>query len=208
MRKYLRVHEAAEQLNVSPTTLRRYVNNGLIPCTITKTGQRTFAQEDINDFLGLQPEQKLIKAYYARSSDGDNTKLNNQIKMLEESYGKNQNNTIIKDKSSGLNDKRKGLQKLITLAQEQKITDIYITQQDRLTRFGYYYLEQLFKQNNVKIHILNEQEEKTLQEELLQDFMSLIASFSGKFYRLRGYEQQKQLLNKAKDEINEKQKIN
>lgn len=43
------------------------------------------------------------------------------------------------------------------------------------------------------------------QEVLLQDFMSLIASFSGKFYRLRGYDNQKKLLSKAGDYIEQKQ---
>lgn len=173
------------------------------------TGQRTFTQEDIDEFLGKEkPNTEQTKAYYVRSSDGDNTKISNQIKMLEKAYGENDSNIIVKDKSSGLNDKRKGLQKLIDLSQERKITDIYITQQDRLTRFGYNYLEQLFNQNNVQIHILNDTAEKSLQEELLQDFMSLIASFSGKFYRLRGYEQQKQLLHKIEEQIDEKQKSN
>lgn len=209
MRKYLRVNEAAKQLNVSPSTLRRYVQNGDIKCVKTPTGQRTFTQEDIDEFLGKEKTNtEQTKAYYVRSSDGDNAKINNQIKMLEKAYGENDSNIIVKDKSSGLNDKRKGLQKLINLSQERKITDIYITQQDRLTRFGYNYLEQLFNQNDVQIHILNDTAEKSLQEELLQDFMSLIASFSGKFYRLRGYEQQKQLLNKIEEQIDEKQKSN
>lgn len=41
---------------------------------------------------------------------------------------------------------------------------------------------------------------------IMQDFMSLIASFSGKFYRLRGYDSQKKLLSKAGDYIEQKQK--
>ena len=40
---------------------------------------------------------------------------------------------------------------------------------------------------------------------LMQDFMSLIASFSGKLYRLRGYDNQKKLLSKAGDYIEQKQ---
>ena len=51
---------------------------------------------------------------------------------------------------------------------------------------------------------MGEQPHTSLQEELLKDFMSLIASFSGKFYRLRGYEQQKQLLTKLGDELETK----
>lgn len=42
------------------------------------------------------------------------------------------------------------------------------------------------------------------QEVLMQDFTS-IASFSGKLYRLRGYDNQKKLLSKAGDYIEQKQ---
>lgn len=39
------------------------------------------------------------------------------------------------------------------------------------------------------------------QEALIQDFMSLLASFSGKFYRLRGWEQQKRFLSDVNNEV-------
>lgn len=39
----------------------------------------------------------------------------------------------------------------------------------------------------------------------MEDFMSLIASFSGKFYRLRGYQQQRELLSTAEKKISEKE---
>lgn len=107
MRNYLRVNEAANQLNVSPPTLRRYVKEGVINCTKTHTGQRIFHQEDIDSFLGEEAPESKIKAYYVRSSDGDNTKIENQIKTLEQAYGQNETNIIVKDKSSGLNDKRR-----------------------------------------------------------------------------------------------------
>ena len=42
------------------------------------------------------------------------------------------------------------------------------------------------------------------EQELMNDFMSLIASFSGKFYQLRGYTQQKQLLTQAEHNIDQK----
>ena len=42
-------------------------------------------------------------------------------------------------------------------------------------------------------------------EQLMQGFMNLTTSFSGKFYRLRGYEQQRMVLRKASEHIDEKQ---
>ena len=44
-------------------------------------------------------------------------------------------------------------------------------------------------------------DEKPAGEELVQDFMSLIASFSGRFYRTRSRENQKKLLSMAEEEL-------
>ncbi len=62
------------------------------------------------------------------------------------------------DVGSGLNDKRKGLLKLMDLAKKGEITDVAIRYRDRLTRFGYGYLEEYFKSHNVTIHVLDEKE--------------------------------------------------
>lgn len=203
MKKFYRVHEVAEQLSVSPHAVRDYVKKGLLECNLTPKGQRVFTQEQINAFLGTasEPEKKL--AFYARSSKGDQTLINNQFSRLEETYGE----PLLKvsDKSSGLNDKRAGLWKIINQAKEGKITHLAITQKDRLTRFGYEFIEDILTTHGVTLLVLGEEKDLSLQEELMQDFMNLIASFSGKFYRLRGYEQQRKLLAKATENINEKQ---
>lgn len=52
--------------------------------------------------------------------------------------------------------------------------------------------------------ILHTSPKISAEQELMNDFMSLIASFSGKFYRLRGYTQQKQLLTQAEHNIDQK----
>jgi putative resolvase len=53
----------------------------------------------------------------------------------------------------------------------------------------------------VTITVLDDAEEKTPREELMQDFMSLLASFSGKFYKLRSLKHEKMLLNDASREL-------
>lgn len=45
--------------------------------------------------------------------------------------------TIIEDVGSGLNDKRKGLVKMMKLAQEGLLSDLAIRYRDRLTRYGF-----------------------------------------------------------------------
>ncbi len=89
---------------------------------------------------------------------------------------------VITDIGSGLNTNRKGLNKLIQYVIEEKVDTVYILYKDRLTRFGYEYLEKFFESYHVKIKILEPIENKTDQ---VSRGMSLIASFSGKFYGLR-----------------------
>lgn len=201
MRKYLKVKEVSEQLKVSPSTVRYYCNNGRLKYDLTPQGQRVFQQKYINEFLGLPENQEEIIVFYIRSSTGDNSLLKTQEKLLTEKYGIP--TKVYSDKASGLNENRKGLQQLIKDAKEEKFNTVCITNKDRLTRFGYKYIKDHLQTLNITIKYIEDQQTKNLNEELLQDFMSLVASFSGKFYRLRGYKQQQELLNKAKENIEE-----
>jgi putative resolvase len=202
MKKMLRVHEVAEQLNVSPHAVRLYVIKGELECSYTPRGQRVFTQEQVDAFKGITPKTTKRIAFYARSSSGDPTLIKSQFDALEETY--DEPVMRVSDKSSGLNENRPGLWKLVNKAKNDDITHIAVTQKDRLTRFGYRFIEELFKTHGVEILVLGSDKELSLQEELMQDFMNLIASFSGKFYRLRGYEQQRSLLNKAVERLDER----
>lgn len=93
---------------------------------------------------------------------------------------------VVLEVGSGLNDKRKGLLKLMRMAKNGEVTDVAVRYKDRLTRFGYGYLKEYFKSYDVTIHILDEKApNKTVQEELADDLISIITSFSGKLYGLR-----------------------
>ena len=54
---------------------------------------------------------------------------------------------------------------------------------DRLTRFGYNYINILFKEQSRTIEIINYQEDQ--KEDLIQDFVSIITSFCTRIYGLR-----------------------
>lgn len=197
MENFIRIGPVARELRVSTQTVRRYVKDGKLRADMTPGGRYTFQRSYIDEFLGNTPAQTI--AYYVRASDGDNTRLDTQVSALTQAYGEPVR--VYRDKSSGLNEKRPGLSKLIRDARERKFTQIAITQKDRLTRFGYHYLELLFHEYGVEVLVLGEQVEKSLHEELMQDFMSLLASFAGRFYRLRGYAQSKRLLAEASERL-------
>lgn len=200
---YLRLSEAAAQLNVQPVTLRKYCNEGKIHYELTPGGQRIFTQEDINNFKGIKTDTNDNNndntAYYIRASDGNTNTLNNQLKELTQAYGPTKH--IYKDKASGLNENRKGLKKLINDIEKGKIKHVKITYPDRLTRFGYTYLEHIITNAGADIEPLHTTNE-TPQEELMTDFMNLIASFSGKFYKMRSTENKKKLLQQAQEQLN------
>jgi putative resolvase len=66
------------------------------------------------------------------------------------------------------------------LAQEGILSDLAIRYRDRLTRFGFHYLQMVFESNHVTPHILDDQtDEKSVQEELVEDLIAIITSFSG-----------------------------
>lgn len=193
----MRVNDVAKQLNISTSTVRKYAREGRINCAKNPAGQRIFTQKDINDFLGIKEQE--IKAFYVRSSSGDKNLIQAQINELTENYGTP--DYIYKDSASGLNENRPGLQKLLRDAGKQKFNKLYITYEDRLARFGVTFIKQLLEKDNIQLTILNNTIKYSVEQELLQDFMNLIASFSGKFYRLRSKENKQKLLQKAQEEL-------
>jgi predicted site-specific integrase-resolvase len=81
--------------------------------------------------------------------------------------------------------KRRGLTRLLTLAQKGTIDTLFITHKDRLARFGVDLLQRILEDYGVNLVILLDEEDMTPQEELVTDMMALIASFSGRVYGLR-----------------------
>lgn len=70
-----------------------------------------------------------------------------------------------------------------------------------MTRFGYEYIERICKEHGVEIIILHEDEENSSEEELVEDIMSLLDSFSRKWYDMRSHSNKKkqveELVNKV-----------
>ena len=74
---------------------------------------------------------------------------------------------------------------MLDLIMEDKVNRIFITYKERLSRFGYELIETICKKHDVDIIILNETQEKPLEQELEEDMMMLLASFSDKLYSSR-----------------------
>jgi len=84
-----------------------------------------------------------------------------------------------------MNEDRKGFNSLIKDVQDGTIDTIYISYKDRLTRFGYNYIEKWFKSYGTDIVYINFTKEEDFQTELTQDLISIIHHFSMKMYSNR-----------------------
>ena len=192
-----KVGEVKELLGVTLQTLHNYDKNGVLKFERTDGGHRLVTKEELLRYLsekGLLLDDSGLEKFdviYARvSSNEQKTKgdLDRQIlSVLEGFRGRIKNPLILKEVGSGLNDNRKQLHKLIDMILENKVNNIYITYRDRLTRFGYHYIERICEHNGVAIQVLNNERDEDVNKALVEDVMALIASFSGKLYGMRSH---------------------
>lgn len=189
--------EVAKILGITTQTLRVYEDDGKISYFRSEGGHRLVKREDLLFFLQQKgilmddtKQQKRDVVYARVSSHEQKVKgdLDRQAMHIIESRKDLQNPLILKEVGSGLNDRRKKLQELIDLVLNDKVNRVFVTYRDRLTRFGYHYLESVFLAKGVEIIVFNDLlQEKDVQQELVEDMMSLIASFSGKLYGMRSH---------------------
>ncbi len=120
---------------------------------------------------------------YARVSSSQNKKnLDSQMRRLNDFCSAS--GYIIKESvkecASGLNDKRPKLCKILSSG---KATKIIVEHKDRLTRFGFNYLQILLENQGCEIIVINEAEND--KDDLLQDLVSIITSFCARIYGMR-----------------------
>lgn len=203
-KEYYRIGEVAEMIGRTRQTLINWDESGqLVFLRDPNNNYRYLTREMVIDLLKDRDlyfdDSELQKrdVIYARVSSHDQKKkgdLDRQVMLLLQATNDLQNIKVIQEVGSGLNDRRKGLSQLINLVLLNQVSRIFITYKDRLTRFGYHYIKQLCDFHDVEICILNpDSEKKTIEAELVDDVMSLIASFSGKLYGLRSSKNRKML---------------
>lgn len=93
---------------------------------------------------------------------------------------------VLSDIGSGLNERRKNFLKLLEMVSERKVSKVIVAYEDRLTRFGFETLSRLFSSFGTTIEVISH-EEKTPQEELVEDLINIVSHFAGKLYGMRSY---------------------
>jgi len=193
--KYLSISEASKIVGVHTGTLRRWANEGKIDYARTPGGRRRFSEDEILRLLGksslVEVGKKVRAVIYARVStlkQADAGNLERQQARIA-SYCLEKGYAIVdscNDIASGLNSNRRGLNKLLKLVKEKKVDCVVVEYQDRLARFGYEYIQRYCLDNGVTIEVLNVTENKDFHQELVDDLIAIVSSFSARIYGSRG----------------------
>lgn len=203
-KQFYKPGQIAKLLNVTPKTISNYCDKNILAAIADpETNRRSITAESLLAFLQdknmVSPDDERSDAIYARvSTTKQKDDLERQINHLKIfAVDHNPKNIIVKsDIGSSLNDNRKELNQLINLVQNDKINRIFIMYKDRLTRFGFNYIKQICDFHNTEIiFVSNEDNDKSLSEELAEDIISVIHSSSDKLYGMR------HKISKATDKI-------
>ena len=184
------IGEVAAFLNINVKTIQRWDREGIFKCERTHTNRRVINRDNLiavlNDrgMLFNDINSSKIDVIYARvSSNKQKAKgdLDRQVMFLVNSISDLKNPLILSEVGSGLNDKREKLNQLLNMVLQDKVDRVFVTSRDRLTRFGFHYLEKVCSYHNVKIIVVKDtNEEESIQKELTEDMMALTAYFSSK----------------------------
>jgi len=178
MKRYIQLRDYAKNHSVTYRTAWNRFRAGKIPNSFKDTNNNIIIEVTNENSIDLSKV-----AIYTRVSSNENRgNLDVQATRLKEySIARGyQIVEVVKEVGSGVNDNRKKLKKLL---ESDSWGTLVVEHKDRLTRFGFNYIEILLNKEGRKIEVVNLAEDE--KSDLMQDLISIIYSFSAKMYGLR-----------------------
>ena len=146
----------------------------------------SFTTESGTRFVDMEPvksassEQKVV--IYCRVSNQSRKKeLEYQVERCQTFCSAKglQVERVYKEVASGMNENRKEFWKML----DSGPTTVVVENKDRLTRFGFKYLEKLLNKQGCEILVLNPAVND--EQDLIKDMISVVTSFCCRLYGLR-----------------------
>lgn len=180
--------EVMRLLQISRPTLKTYRDHKYITATQLPNGQFSYNDDSIYQFLNKGIKRKIY--LYARVSTPKQKKdLENQITLLKSWAFSNgiQINGIYSDIASGISfEKRKGFFELLDEVMKNRVESVIISYKDRLSRVGFELFSYLFQKFGTKIVVISEiGNQKLDSEEIFEEIISMLHSYSMKLYSKR-----------------------
>ena len=185
-KNYYTTGEVADLFQVSTKTIQKWDNKGILKFERSPTNRRVLPKEILIEYFkskNMFYEDEILSkrdVIYARVSSYGQPKQNDldrQVDYILSNRADLKNVLILKEVKSSLDSKRKKLLKLIDMILNDEVNRIFITHKERLTGFGFEYIETICNNHNVEIVIIqSEQDNKSVEQELKEDIKSLLAT--------------------------------
>ncbi|HEX4204163.1 MAG TPA: IS607 family transposase [Ktedonobacteraceae bacterium] len=173
----MKLSQYAKQVGISYITAYRWYRAGSLDAYQTETGIII-----VRDEHDEKPLTGRIALYARVSSIGQKEDLDRQIQRLKD-YAAARGYQVAKEVTeiaSGLNDSRPKLEKLLA---DTSIGTIVVENRDRLSRFGSHSIETLLAAQGRHLEMIFQSD---TGDELVDDFVSVIASMAARIYHKCG----------------------
>lgn len=187
-KNYYTTGEVADLFQVSTKTIQKWDNKGILNFERSPTNRRVLPKETLIEYLKSKnmfyedESNSKRDVIYARVSSYGQPKqvvLDRQVDYILSNRADLKNVLILKEIGSSLDSKRKKLLKLIDMILNDEVNRIFITHKERLTGFGFEYIEAICKHHDVEIIVMqSEQDNKLAEQELEEDIKNLLATLN------------------------------
>ncbi len=176
---YYKLSDYASKFNVTyRTAWNRYKKGKIVDAFVDNTNHICIPIKTIDVV-----NRKVVIYSRVSSNDAKDNLIRQEERLLN--YATSNNFNVIKsykEVGSGMNDNRKSLTNLLLSNNDWDI--LLIENKDRLTRFGFNYIENLLKTLDKSIIVVNKVNNEP-KNDLINDLVSIIYSFSARIYGLR-----------------------
>lgn len=190
----MKAGEVMETLGISRSTLLRYHHKGYIHVKALPNGHFDYSDEDVWN-LKFKNKKRVTVAYARVSTYKQKHDLENQINELKEFAqvrGYKLTETYHDIASDISFENRKEFFDLLELVFKGEVKQVIITHKDRLSRVGFDLLKYLFDHYHTEIIVISDEEDqKTDEQELFEEIVSLLHCFSMRMDSHRRIERKK-----------------
>ena len=184
----MKASEVKNILHVTQKTINSYVKTGKLHPVIINSRHYEYDEDEVYNLIGKGKTERLTVIYSRVSLRKQKNDLQTQEERI---YNWAINNGYkvdmkLQDIKSGMCfTERKDFQKLMSLAATGQLGTLIVENRDRLCRFGFEMIEEMFRKLGAKIIVISNVEDKSYEKELTDDLISIIHYYSMKSYSMR-----------------------
>lgn len=194
----MRLSQYAKKMGVSYKTAFRWWKAGKLDAYQLDTGTVI-----VRDDAPLPATASGIALYARVSTAGQQEDLERQVERLK-TYAASRGYQVVKvvqELASGMNDNRPKLLKLLT---DASIGVIVVEHQDRLTRFGANYIEQLMHMQGRRIEVIFPGD---TNHDLVDDFIAVITSMASRIYGRRHSKERAEKIKQCVEQVMHREEV-